>query len=474
MSFWLWVLGSAYLVLLGVAAWRSYRRNQSADDYALAGSNVGVFLGFLTFSATLFSTFTLMGMPDFFRTHGVGAWIFLAVSDGAMVFLVVWFGFHLRRKVAEKGFQGMSGLMTACYGSRWAGYVFYAGVFLFLVPYVAIQVRGIAVFLNSAYPAALPAWAWASIIVIVMLIYSEIGGLKAIMYSDVMQGLLLLTMTWVIAVQCIDHFGGIRPMFDEVERVNEALLSVPGPNGLFGIPFLIASFFAILMIPVTQPQLTIRVVVMRNLRATHRMAVAVGFFAMIVILPTIAIGMYGAVRYPEAPAAAFWAQVLLFEQPGLVAAAVIVGLVAAAMSTADSQIFALGTELRSLLTGEERAVMRRTRIAIVVFAAAALVFSILSSDQLVALALKSFQGTSMLAPMVFAAVFSARTPGREVIALTALALLAYIASLLGWLPAAVATVPVELVILLAAALLTLVSVVVRQRQPVAAGPAPRS
>ncbi|RMH56911.1 MAG: sodium:solute symporter family protein, partial [Bacteroidetes bacterium] len=273
MSFWLWVLGSAYLVLLGVAAWRSYRRNQSADDYALAGSNVGVFLGFLTFSATLFSTFTLMGMPDFFRTHGVGAWIFLAVSDGAMVFLVVWFGFHLRRKVAEKGFQGMSGLMTACYGSRWAGYVFYAGVFLFLVPYVAIQVRGIAVFLNSAYPAALPAWGWASIIVIVMLIYSEIGGLKAIMYSDVMQGLLLLTMTWVIAVKCIDHFGGIRPMFDEVERVNEALLSVPGPNGLFGIPFLIASFFAILMIPVTQPQLTIRVVVMRNLRATHRMAV---------------------------------------------------------------------------------------------------------------------------------------------------------------------------------------------------------
>ncbi|RMH52978.1 MAG: sodium:solute symporter family protein, partial [Bacteroidetes bacterium] len=186
------------------------------------------------------------------------------------------------------------------------------------------------------------------------------------------------------------------------------------------------------------------------------------------------IGLYGAVRYPEAPAAAFWAQVLLFEQPGLVAAAVIVGLVAAAMSTADSQIFALGTELRSLLTGEERVVMRRTRIAIVVFAAAALVFSILSSDQLVALALKSFQGTSMLAPMVFAAVFSARAPGREVVALTALALLAYIASLLGWLPAAVATVPVELVILLTAALLTLVSVVVRQRQPVAAGPAPRS
>lgn len=467
MSFWLWVIGSAYLVLLGVAAWRSYKGNESADDYAMAGSNVGVFLGFLTFSATLFSTFTLMGMPDFFRTHGVGAWIFLAVSDGAMVFLIVWFGYHLRRKVAEKGFQGMSGLMTTCYKSKWAGYVFYTGVFLFLVPYVAIQVRGIAVFLNSAFPAALPAWAWASIIIIIMLIYSEIGGLKAIMYSDVMQGLLLLTMTWIIAVGCVNYFGGVESMFEEVAQVNEALLSVPGPNGLFGIPFLIAAFFAILMIPVTQPQLTIRVVVMRNLRSTHRMAVAVGFFAMIVIIPTIAIGLYGAVRFTEAPPAEFWAEVLLFEQPGIVAAAVIVGLVAAAMSTADSQIFALGTELRSLLSGEERVVMQRTRLAIVVFAMAALVFSILSSDQLVALALKSFQGTSMLAPMVFAAVFSKRIPGAEIIGITALALLTYIASLLGWVPAMIAAIPVELVILLTAALLTLVSVLVRNQQDVA-------
>ena len=115
--------------MLAYVALRSFKKNKSAEDYLLAGSNIGMILGFLTFAATLFSTFTLLGMPDFFRTHGIGAWIFLAVSDGAMVFLVLWFGYHLRRKVAQKGFQGVAGLMQNCYNNKLAGYVSFPACF---------------------------------------------------------------------------------------------------------------------------------------------------------------------------------------------------------------------------------------------------------------------------------------------------------------------------------------------------------
>ena len=94
---------------------------------------MGAVLGFLTFAATLFSTFTLMGMPDFFRIHGVGAWIFLAVSDGAVVFFIVWFGIHLRRKAAEKEFNGISSLLQSSYQSKMAGYIYFAGAFIFLI-----------------------------------------------------------------------------------------------------------------------------------------------------------------------------------------------------------------------------------------------------------------------------------------------------------------------------------------------------
>ncbi len=461
MTTWLVIFGALWLAMLAFFGFSSLRKTRGADDYIFAGSNIGMLLGLMTFAATLFSTFTLMGMPDFFRNHGVGAWIFLAISDGAMFFLIIWFGLHLRRRTAEKGFRGVAGLMSACYNNRWAGYVCFTAVFLFLVPYVAIQIRGIAIFLSAVFPEALPAWGWSVAIVITMLIYSEIGGLRAIIYSDVLQGTILLTVIWIIAIGCIRHFGGVGAMFRQVQATNEALLSTPGPQGLLTVQFLLASFLAIVLIPVTQPQVTIRLVIMRSTRLMQRKAVALGGFTMLILLPTVAIGMYGAVHYAGAPTRDFLAGVLLFEQVDIIAAAAVIGLLAAAISTADSQIFALGTELRSLLSGDEQKVLLFTRAAILFFGLAALVFSILSSDELVLLARVSFAGTSMVGPLILAGIFSRRPPGPEVIVAAAGGLLLFLASLLNLIPSMIGPLRLDLLLLLTVGTFTLVSVLYR-------------
>ena len=187
------------------------------------------------------------------------------------------------------------------------------------------------------------------------------------------------------------------------------------------------------------------------------MAVSVGIFAMLVILPTLPIGFYGAARYADLPAAEFISRVLIFDQPGLIAAATIIGLTAAALSTSDSQIFALGSELRSMLKGKERTQMLQARAAMVFFALAALVFSVLSSDQLVLLARVSFAGTSVMAPMVLSAVFLRNRPGPELIYLTFAGLAIFILSLLNVIPDQAAGVRMDLLILVclfAAALLS--------------------
>ena len=434
MEKWIIILSILYLSLLIFLSIQSRRRVKSSRDYIFAGSNVGAVLGFLTFAATMFSTFTLMGMPDFFRIHGVGAWIFLAVSDGAVVFFIVWFGVHLRKKAAEKDFNGIASLLQSCYKNKLAGYVYFTGAFIFLIPYVAIQIRGVSIFLEATFPESLPVWGWASLIVVFMLIYSEIGGLKAIMYADSFQGLILLTVIWIIAINCIKYFGGLGNMFAEVEQMNVGLLSVPGPKGLFNFQFLLASLLVILMLPVTQPQLSTRIVIMKDLRATHKMAIGVGIFANLIIFPTLILGFYGAVKYPGDSTADFIAKVLLFDQPGFVAAAAIIGLIAAALSTSDSQIFALGTEFRSLISGRDRIVMLRTRIAIIFFGIAALVFSILSSDELVLLARVSFAGTALMAPMILTAVFSKKRTGIIIPLTTLICLVIFITSLIGWIP----------------------------------------
>ena len=81
-------------------------------------------------------------------------------------------------------FQGMSALLQKCYENTFVGYLYFAAVFIFLIPYVAIQIRGVALFLHAAFPDFIPIWIWAILIVVIMLIYSELGGLKAIIYAD--------------------------------------------------------------------------------------------------------------------------------------------------------------------------------------------------------------------------------------------------------------------------------------------------
>ncbi|XOV93746.1 MAG: sodium:solute symporter [Bacteroidota bacterium] len=434
MTTWIIVFFVIFFGLLVLASFKSYKKNRSSEDFLFAGSNIGAVLGFLTFAAALFSAFTFMGMPDFFRTHGLGAWIFLAFSDGFMVFFILWFGFRLRKRAKEVGYSGAAGMMSKCYNTRWAGYLLFLSSFLFLIPYVAIQIRGISIFLDAVFPLGLPSWSWSVGIVVIMLLYSQIGGLKAIVFSDAIQGLLLLIVIWIIGVSCLDMAGGLNAMFTEVEKIKPSLLSIPGPNNLFTPQFLVASAIAIVLIPVSQPQFTTRLVVMKSLKSVHIMAFAVGFFAILVILPTAFIGLYGAINYADVPTSDFLSSALLFDQANAVAAFAVVGLFAACLSTTNAQIFALGTELRSLLSGDDKSVMRATKISLLVFSIIVLVFTDLMGDQLALLARVSFTGTSMIAPIVIGALVF-KEPPKALIITSAFSFFVMLLSVTGVLPA---------------------------------------
>ncbi len=452
------ILGVVYIGILILLAIRSKSAHKTSTQYLMGGANLGAVLGFFTFAATLFSTFTLLGMPDFFRVHGVGAWIFLMFSDAIMVFGLIWIGYAFRKKARSTTYYGMSGFLEKHYRSTFAGIVAFVGMFIFLVPYVAIQIRGVAIFLHATFPNAVPMWFWAVGLVIIMLIYSEVGGLKAIMHSDVLQGILLLVAIWIVGANCVSHFGGVKAMFAEVEKVNEALLSVPGPNGLFDFQFLLGSMLAISLLPYTQPQISTRLAILKNVKALHRMAIGIGFFAFLVILPTAFMGMYGAVVYPDASTSEFLNKTFVSDQSNFIGALVMIGLVAAAISTSDSQLFALGGELRSILKGEDQKMVGYARISILIFACLALMFSLISSDELVLLARTSFTGTSLLAPMIFTGVFYPRANYLKAIpVLTFLALLLFIGSMLGWIPNTLVGVRLDLILL---GVLTLLSLMI--------------
>lgn len=453
------IVGPIYLILLILISIRTRRGSKDSQLYLLAGGNIGTVLGLFTFAATLFSTFTLLGMPDFFRVHGVGAWIFLAVSDMAMIFGIITVGYYFRKRALKQGYWGMAGFMRRCYDSPFAGIVAFLGAFIFLIPYVAIQIRGVAIFMNQAFPDALPLWVWSAGMIALLLTYSEIGGLKAIIYNDTLQGIVLLIVIWIIGLSCLSQMGGLEATFQQVQQSNEALLSTPGPNGMFTFQFLFGSMIAILLIPFTQPQVSTRLAIMRSNESMYRMAVGVGGFAILIILPTVFIGMYGAVNYPDAKTAEFLGGALITNQPNFLVALIIIGLLAAAISTADSQIFALGSELRSILSGNEKKLLLYAKIGILFFALTAFGFSLFNNDELALLARTSFAGTALMAPMIFVGIFYDHAASLKALPVaTAIGIAYFTASLLKLVPDTLMGFRLDLLVLFLLAILAVAMV----------------
>ena len=225
---WFIAIGIVYASVLVYIAFRQKRLSGSSNaQFLFGGSNFGAIIGFLTFSASLFSTFTLLGMPNFFKTHGIGSWIFLGVTDVFMAFVLLYFGLKLRKLIANNGATSVSELLAKRFRSRFPSGIFMITVFIFLIPYVAIQLKGVGLFLNHFVPIESGIYFWCAVILLAMLLYSGIGGFRAIVYSDVIQGTILLLVVWIVAILITKSSGGMIGLFQQVNAKSPELCTDP-------------------------------------------------------------------------------------------------------------------------------------------------------------------------------------------------------------------------------------------------------
>ena len=462
---WLIIFGAAYVAFLFLLAARARKINVKDDggedfDFARAGSN-NRFLIFLSFSATLFSTFTLMGVPDFFRVHGVATWVFIGVTDVTLGLVVLWFGYKYFQSLRQHKVNSMTEILALRFKRNWGVSVYLIGIFVFLLPYVAIQIQGVSELASALIlPGVGNSWASyviASLVLVIIYLYSTTGGLRAIMFSDVVQGLILTGIIYLIAVTILDSFGGLQQFFVHLEASNHALMVPPGPTGFMSWQYLLASFIAILWMPVTQPQLTSRIASMTRLTDLPIISVGISVFAFLILLPTIVIGLSGAMSYPEATSGEFLAQTLVLSQAGWVGALAIVGLLAAAMSTADSQFFALRTEIQQSTGAHNQYRQLLRRVLFPVFFILALLLAIFVREELIPLARVSFAGTALLGPMIVAALFRKRgSLSGAIPAITLLALAYFLLSQFGAVPSKIVGMRLDLSLMIITSFVTIV------------------
>lgn len=433
-----------YLVVLISLAILGNRRNKGDEhQFFLAGGNLGTIIGFLTFFATLYSTFILIGMPNFFRVHGIATWIFLGVTDMALAVFTLWLSLKLRKRIAASEFRSMSGLLRETFGSP--GIIVYVvGLVIFLVPYIAIQIKGASGLLASVVDlhitllgGPVPQWGWAVIILVLMYLYSSIGGLRGIMYCDSLQGIMLFTVIWIMAAIVLLDFGGIGKLVQAVSETKPELLSAPGPKGLLSVQWLIVGFISIVLLPLSQPQLTARLSILKGLEERRKVPVLHASFTFLLLIAGLIIGLYGAVAIPAKDGPEFIGKLIL-QQHAVIGAIALIGILAAAMSTSDSQFFALGSEINNAFARISRRLQISpivfVKIIILFFCIASFVVAIKSSKDLISLAVNGFMGTALMAPMILTSVlFKQKKFGPLIPVITAVSLGLFLMSLFGLL-----------------------------------------
>lgn len=225
-----WAVVGAYLIgIIGLGLWAS-RGQKTATDYFLAArSSTWPTIGLALIASNISST-TLIGLAGAAYSIGISVFNYEWMAALALAFYSVFvLPAVLRSKVytmpefLERRFSG---------GMR----LYFSGLTVFLnivVDTAAALFAGALVF-SLIFPEV-PLWQIAACIAIAAGLYTALGGLKAVLVTEVIQALLLLFASVFIAVFAFDAAGG----WDKVmSTVPAEKLSLIRPNDDPGVPWL--------------------------------------------------------------------------------------------------------------------------------------------------------------------------------------------------------------------------------------------
>jgi sodium/proline symporter len=334
-----WLAVAAYCAaMLAIGAWAA-RRTRDAEEFFLGGRRLGPWLAALSQGATQSSAWTMVGVSGAAFAWGLPAvWIWLSVVAG---YAVNWFWIapRLRRLSVEEGsltlvqlLAGRAGGPRAALLRRSASAVI---VFSFLF-YVAAQFQaaGQAFALALDLPLAACVLAGSAIIVA----YTLVGGFWAASVTDFVQALLMLLVAVLLPAAALLEAGGPGPLL-------QGLGAAPASAELFGgrdaaaAAAFVAGTMGIGLAAPGQPHVVNHFMAARDERALRQGgAIALAWIALVLAGMLVVGWSAHLLAFPPAraedalfAAAGAWL-------PPLAAALVTVAVLAAIMSTVDSQL----------------------------------------------------------------------------------------------------------------------------------------
>ena len=329
-----------YFALVAYLGYRASRAIKTSDDLFLAGRALGWgAIGLSLFASNISST-TLIGLSGQAYATGLPVSAYEFVAGVPLILLAfVYAPLFLKARVTT-----VPEYLELRFDRRVRLYFSGATIGLTIIVDTAGGLYAGAVVLRTFFPG-LDLWATCAAIGIFAGVYTAAGGLRAVVYTDMLQAIVLLLggalltvvlfekLDWswsrVVASAPADHFSLVRPLDDE---------TLPWTGLMIGVPLLGFWYW------VTNQYIVQRVLGAKDLKNAQYGALLAGGLKLlplfVMVLPgAMAISLYPGLPNPDMVFPTLVAEALPVGATGLVLA----GLIAAIMSSVDSTLNASST-----------------------------------------------------------------------------------------------------------------------------------
>ncbi|MBT5046185.1 MAG: hypothetical protein HOM57_14195, partial [Gemmatimonadales bacterium] len=225
------VLYLLFTIVLGVVANR--RLSGDMEDFLLYGRKAGFVVLYLTVVASFHSAFAFLGSGGFFYTHGVGFWAAgtWTLLVGAITYVI---GARIWALGKAFGYITPADMLADFYESEAVRVTVAVVSVLFTILYIQVQAQGLGYIINIATDGRVSLNLGTLILLVVAAFYLMAGGLRAVYWTDVLQGIWMYVAVWVGAiVLSYELFGGPLQLWQAVMTERPDLMTLPGPKGFF-------------------------------------------------------------------------------------------------------------------------------------------------------------------------------------------------------------------------------------------------
>ena len=226
------IIISLIFTFLGLIYSKKY---QGLNNYLTANRSVGFFSLSTSLVASALGAWILFGPASAATWGGIGAVVGYALGTAFPMIFLIYLGKKIRSEF-PKG-STLIEFLRKRFGKSLFKLILLMTIFYMFV-FLCAEVTAVSILIN--YISGTSLWITASIILIATLTYTLYGGLRASIFTDIVQSVIILVL-FLISVIYLTSFTGDQFSFEFVAQKNSHLLSSSYiPNYTAGLTFFIA------------------------------------------------------------------------------------------------------------------------------------------------------------------------------------------------------------------------------------------